>query len=516
MARQWRRWFCAALLVVLVASCSSDSGGSGTGSTTSDGAPSGVLHYGASGDFASFDPHGGSLEVDLIYLRPVFDTLLEQEVAGGEILPGLATDWEVIDEKAVRLDLRSGVTFTDGAALDAEAVKMALERPTSGSTGTVWTPMTVEVVDEDTVIVTPETWTDTFLTNLTNRQGMVTSPNTTDFDREPIGSGPWVYDRSTSDEPIMFSYTLNDDYWDPDKQGVERIELRALADPSARVNALVSGEIDIALLDAANVPLAEDQGYVVVQRPTSTYGVSVRDRTGQKVEALGDPRVRLAMSLAIDRETFAENVLFGIGSVAVQNAAEGQPGFSAALEDEISFDPERAKELLAEAGYPDGFSFEVSSIQMWQTRLEAITGFWRDIGIDVKLTVLDPSKIADYATSTDEPLFVIENPGYEVLGMYEGSYMLDDPTTPATEGAQNLYQTEPPAELEALYEEAIATDPADQEPILAEMADYMYGQGDFIAVAHVNAVAGYDGDRLTNVTFTGGVSPTIYGIRVIE
>ncbi len=517
MMRRWGRSVAAVVaLATLAMACSSDGDDGTTGTTASQEGPSGTLVYGANGDFSSFDPHGGSLEVDLIYLRPVFDTLLEQEVAGGDLTPGLATEWEVVDESQVRLTLREGVTFTDGTPLDADAVKTALERPTSGSTDTVWTPMTVEVIDDRTVVVTPETWSETFINNLSNRQGMVTSPATTDFDRAPIGSGPWIYDEGASDAPLEFTYTLNEDYWDPDKQGVERIEMRALADASARVNALVSGEIDIALLDAASVPLAEGQGYELIERATSTYSISVRDRAGDKVEALADPRVRRAMSLAIDREAFNDNILFGIGSPAVQNAVEGQPGFSEALEGDLSYDPEQAKELLAEAGYADGFSFEASSIQLWQTRLEAVAGFWAEIGIDMKLSVLDPSGIGNYATSKDEPLFAIENPSYDVLGFYEGSYMLDDPTTPATEGNQNLYQIPPPAELEALYEEAKAADPADQGPILAQMADYMYGNGDLIAVAHINAVAAYNADALSEVTFTGGVSPSIYGIRVID
>src|SRR5690606_16028346 len=137
--------------------------------------------------------------------------------------------------------------------------------------------------------------------------GMMVSPDALDGDltRAPAGSGPWIWQADESQAGVVEVFELNPDYWDPSVQGVERIEVQAIADNNARVNALMAGDIDLASSVQANqVADLESAGMDVVNVAATLPFLVIVDREGATVPALADVRVRQAIGYAIDREAF--------------------------------------------------------------------------------------------------------------------------------------------------------------------------------------------------------------------
>lgn len=339
-------------------------GGVPAGSNASGAANStgGTLSIGSVTEPVSFDSAQSHLGHLMQYFQPVYDSLAIR-TPDGEFEPMLATDWGY-DESMTELtvNLRTDVTFTDGAPFNAEAVKANIDHfkeDNGPQAATASTIEEVQVVDDDTAVIILSDPDPAMVSYLSSSLGFMGSPKalgTDEMDRVPVGSGPYVLDSDRTVTGSQYTYVKNEDYWNPDLQKFDEIVLKPMLDENARLNAIMSGQLDATILSAGTAPQAEASGLTLLTNPVDWAGLFLFDRAGEQVPALADVRVRQAINYAINKEALLEAVLKGTGEVTSQIAGVNGVMYDEELDDYYTYDPERAKELLAEAGFADGFS----------------------------------------------------------------------------------------------------------------------------------------------------------------
>ncbi|MEU5640736.1 ABC transporter substrate-binding protein [Streptomyces milbemycinicus] len=332
------------------------------------------------------------------YYQPVFDTLIRLDVKG-EPTPNLATSWSYDKaQTTLTLKLRTGVKFTDGTALDAAAVRQSLLHTKSGTgsaAGEIQDITGVDVVDAHTVAIKLSHPTASLLSALGQVSGMIAGPKSLENPKVPVGSGPYKLDTSATTAGQTYTYTRNPDYWNTKAFPYDKIVVKYLADPTARTNALLSGQLDGATLNLNRVATVKGRGLnVVTYQPGDIEGLYIWDRAGKKVPALGKLKVRQALNHAFDRQAIVKSAKTGLGTPTTQLFAPGEDGHDAGLDDTYSYDPAKARKLLAEAGYPDGFSVTIPDLSaMFPQEQAALTQSLKDIGIKVKLDNLPGDQV---------------------------------------------------------------------------------------------------------------------------
>lgn len=318
---------------------------------------------------SSFDPHqqtftGGSIPA----LVPVHDRLVYIDPYTGELEPMLATEWSVADDStAITLTLRDDVTYHDGEPFNAASVAANVEHAKElGSAHPAYAQYelieSASVEDEFTIRydlagpyagVIPEL--------MGGSLGITISPETFDRDddaQDVAGTGPYVISEARPGN--SFRYTPYDGYWDVAAQTVA--ELVVIAEPSEDtiLNGIASGQFDAGRVSPAVKSRAETSDVQVVSQLGNT--AQVMGMNIDLIEGAEDPRVRRAINMAINREEIGTGALRGECVPSVQPWIEGHPGHNPDYPaDHYGNDPEGARELLTEAGYPDGITFSIET-----------------------------------------------------------------------------------------------------------------------------------------------------------
>lgn len=348
-------------------------------------------YYNAPG---TFDPHKETTSFANVPLFVVYDRLVHLS-PNGEPVPGLAESWEFApDASSLTLNLRDGVVFHDGTPFDADAAKANLDRARtmedSSVKGDLGAVAEVTVVDELTIRLDLDPPSVVIPAALTDRAGTMVCPSSfddADLPTRPCGAGMYRLDEAY-DPGNSISFVAFEDYWDPAVIGAARFEITFLSDAGARLNALRTNRVDATNLEPDQIPDAEGAGLQVVKGEDFSFGIIYMN--SQRVEALQDERVRLAINLAIDRQGIVDGLLFGQGRPASQPFPEGFPAFNPNVEP-FPYDVDRAKDLMAEAGYSDGFDLELSTIPspLRERTVEAVAGQLEQIGIRVTIEVVE-------------------------------------------------------------------------------------------------------------------------------
>jgi len=343
-----------------------------------------TLRWARSSDNLTMDPHSQNSGPTHAFNHQVYETLVIRAADGG-LRPTLAVEWGITEEdpNVWEFKLREGVTFHDGAEFTADDVVFSIERaqePSSNMKELVSSIVEVTAVDDHTVHMRTDGPNPLLIDNLTNMfmmdRGWAEANNATipqNFDageehfaaRNANGTGPYVLQSREPDARNVA--TAFEDYWGKDEfpLAITEIIYTPITSAATRVAALLSGEIDflqdVPVQDIAR--LEQTEGIRVTRGPenrTIFFGMNVSDEpvsvSGVEGNPLADQRVRQAMNMAIDREAIQQVVMRGesipLGTIA--------PPFINGYEDWMGeypdVDVEAAKALLAEAGYPDGFS----------------------------------------------------------------------------------------------------------------------------------------------------------------
>ncbi|MEE3100830.1 MAG: ABC transporter substrate-binding protein [Pseudomonadota bacterium] len=342
----------------------------------------------------SFDPDKITTNNSQMYLYPVYDSLVHIDASGAPN-PMLATSWTLSDDgKVLEMTLREGWSYHDGTPFDAASVKANIERsktlPGSFNANALASITSVEVVDARTVRLITEGGAGALIGVLGGSAGMMMSPAVFEAEGQDIkptgGSGPFRMTRYLPGTSV--EYTAVENYWEPDAQNVAKMVFLISGDDNARLNAVTTGAADVTFLRASMYEPAKAAGLTVCQQPSlSSYNITLNTARSE----FGDKRVRMAMNHAIDRSAITQ-----LTNGFCQPAAQLFPPFYYASNPEIggdffAYDPEKAKALLAEAGLPDGFSFdlEVINLALYQQIAEVIQFYFDQVGIKMSITPLD-------------------------------------------------------------------------------------------------------------------------------
>ncbi|MEU0314115.1 ABC transporter substrate-binding protein [Nocardioides sp. NPDC006273] len=312
--------------------------------------------------------------------------------------PALVSDYKYVGEgnKVFEFTLKKGIRFTDGSPLDAAAVKTWLDYfgKQPGPYATTLAIASVETEGEYTVrlnLASPSPIVPLLLSQYGNRGALSSPKSVADSDslaKGTYGVGPYVLDPTQSVTGDHYTLVPSKHYHDPSAVRFKKVTVRIISNPSSMLRAFQSGQIDFGNLDSSTAPAAEKAGVKVMHWRSGTVVVTLGDRNGTTTKPLGDVRVRQALNYAIDRKAIAKAMVGKYGRPTSQYQTEYT---DPAQDDRYPYDPAKAKELLAQAGYPDGFSMNVvdpgSMIGNWgDPTMQAVAKDWDEIGVHVKVT----------------------------------------------------------------------------------------------------------------------------------
>ncbi|MCE3291196.1 MAG: ABC-type dipeptide transport system, periplasmic component, partial [Arthrobacter sp.] len=366
----------------------------GCGGAASSGSAAGAaasLTLGTVQDVRSWDPAQAHVGHILQPYQAVYDTLILRE-PDGKLSPMLATAWKYnAGNTKLTLDLRTDVTFSDGAKFDAAAAKANMDhfkKANGPQMAQLASVRDVTVVDADTIdvnLTAPDPALEYFLSQAAGLMGSPKALGTEGIKTEPVGSGPYVMDKAASVKDSQTVFTARKDYWNKDLQNYQKLTFKVLTDLTARTNALVSGQVDATLLDPKNGKQAEGAKMKLAANEVDWQGLLLLDREGAKDPALANVKVRQAVNYAFDRKTILDQVMLGQGTPTSQPFGKASGAWTEELENHYSYDPAKAKQLLKEAGFEKGVTLEFPSVPGFETQISVITQQLADVGITLKV-----------------------------------------------------------------------------------------------------------------------------------
>lgn len=503
------KWVSGAILSIMV------SLGAGAVPVLAADAPSGTFRMAEEVKLITLDPHnhtGGGYS----YLTPVYEALFHR-TPDARVEPWLATG-HTIDGLSIEIKLRDDVTFSNGEQFDANVAAANINRAVElGVLAALKQVEKAVATDDFTIELTLKAPAPSLIFDLTGTAGMMVSPKALEdpsLDRNPVGTGPYIYSSELSREGEVQIYTPNPTYRDQDVIGLESIEIWEMPDNTARLNAITTGQVDIGkwLSSPQAVILEKTPGLKLIKRPGgSTYHLVISDREGTMVPAFADERVRQAMSYAIDRQAFADAVQFGLSVPAYQPVDSGHWSYNPDVDGRFEYNPEKARTLLAEAGYADGFTFDMPSIPIFAARLEAVAGFLQDVGITMNIEPVEPGTLARRSRTTD---FAATNLVWRHLA---------DPSLLTTyyigeNGIFNPFKVTPSAKLNDLMAKGLAaTDINDRAPIYSDVFENLAQESFLIYITATPLLVGATDAIAANptVNFSAGSStPYWRGLRL--
>lgn len=349
------------------------------------------LAIGTTVEPASFDPAQAQEGTHIPYYQAVYDTLLRRQ-PDGSLVPMLAKSWEYDDQQTtLTLQLRDDVTFSDGTTFDAEDVVASFDHFAAANgpqVTTVSSVASVKAASPTEVVISLSAPDPAFLIYLSNAAGFMASSESLDNEdlaTNPVGSGPYVLDKSETTIGSRYHFVKKADYWGDDLPYGE-IDFVVLPDETARLNALRSGQINTAVLSSAAAgDEATKAGFTLVPSEANWHGLTFFDRAGTMNPAIGDVRVRQAVNYALDRNLLLESFELGQGTATSQIWGKASLGYEAELDNHYAYDPDRARELLAEAGYADGLDLTIPVTTIFDdATLVAVQQMLSDVGINVE------------------------------------------------------------------------------------------------------------------------------------
>lgn len=367
-----------------------------SGALAQDGAPvrGGSVTVAITADPPGWDPTiSTSQEIARVTYGNVYEGLVRFDRSGA-IVPALAHDWSVTDD-GLRwtFALRSGVLFHDGSLLTSEDVLAKFERarnPDSGhvNTGYYAAVVAVSAPDANTIVFELERPSRSLLYNLARPDGIIFPAALAQTQRSaPIGTGPFRFARYIEGSEVRLERF--DGYWNPALPYLDGAVFRIVSDANARAAALQAGDIDVGGILPEQVGVLRANPNLKVLDGTATAEITVAMNNSRA--PFNDVRVRQAITHAIDKQAIVNGAFFGYGAVIGTHMSPSEP-YYIDLSDTYSYDPARARELLAEAGYAGGLSFDFELPEPYANERrtgEIIAQQLREVGITVNLSVVE-------------------------------------------------------------------------------------------------------------------------------
>lgn len=397
-------------------------GGEGSGGGGGSGKSNLVLAI--SGEPRSIDPFGSNDSHSSMMKDQMFDTLFTQ--VNYEVVPQLVDTYSWVDDTTLELTVKEGVPFHNGEILSISDVLYTLQRATE-SEYTTWIVENIDI--ENTKILEDG---KTLQIKLFQPKGdqlaalcflYIVNEQTVeaaDYDPEvtPVGTGPFVFEKQYKGDRIEF--VKNENYWNG--APVVDLTVRIITEAASRTIEVESGGVDIIEnVLPTDLPILEKSGDVVIHRAPN-YSLNFVGFNCQ-VAPFDDARVRQAITYAVDKDAIVDAVYGGTGSVASGPINSVIWGYS----DDVmkyTYDPDKAMALLADAGYPEGFSAKmtVSDNQLRMDTAEIMQNQLGKVGIQLEVEVLENATYLDRIVNSDFQMFAlgwVTNTGDADYGLYE-------------------------------------------------------------------------------------------------
>jgi peptide/nickel transport system substrate-binding protein len=337
------------------------------------------------------------------YGQAVYDTLLKAQ-PDGTIVASLATKWEYnADNTVLTLTLRDDVTFTDGTKFDASAAAQNLIRFRDGASPNK--SFLAELKDATAVDATHLTITLTdsdpaFLNYLTQNAGYQESPaafTSPDIKTVPVGSGPYTLDVANTVSGSSYAFVKNPKYWDPSSVHYDNVVMKVLGDPTAMLNAVKGNQLNGAkLVNNDALDQVTGAGYTLNPFELDWAGMLLLDRAGTLNPALTDVRVRQAINYAFDTAGLNKAIGKGHGTLTSQVFPASSGGYDPALDSRYTYDPAKAKQLLADAGFAGGLTLNLPQFSgLPASTWTLIAQQLQDVGITVSYTDTGSNFVTD-------------------------------------------------------------------------------------------------------------------------
>jgi peptide/nickel transport system substrate-binding protein len=372
-------------------------------------------------------------------LHNIYDTLFVLD-NDRQLKSHLITKWELVDGKDYIFHLRKGVKFHDGTDFNAAAVKSKFERTEalggkSRARGYLSEIQKTEIIDDYTVRIYLSNPSAPILYWLSSAPGFIYSPSAMNAQNNemgsPVGAGAFRFvERIVDDHVTIKKYA---DYWEVDETGyrlpyLDQVRFNMIPDPTVRLAALRAGQVDMAyhLVPKDFAKIAVDPKLELYQGPKENIGAELR--LGRGHPPYDNPLLIKAMAHAIDYKALSEGLYYGVWTPANQYMTPGTWAFDTELKG-FYHDPEKAKALMAQAGYADGFKnkIEVPAGNVASLRLaEAIQSQVKKVGIDCEIEVIEAVTVSKrmydgtMTTVTSINLAFIPDPAYLLKMPYHG------------------------------------------------------------------------------------------------
>jgi peptide/nickel transport system substrate-binding protein len=368
-------------------------------STSRQPASTDALRIAINADGDTLDPAQFSLVTSFSIATNIYSALVRYKPGTIDIQPDLAEKWEVSpDGKTWTFHLRKGVKWQGGyGELTAQDVVDSYQRIMDPKTGSRWKGELsvvdkIEATDPLTVVFHLKSPNSAFLhTVVAYRQGFITKKEVVakygqDYGRNPVGTGAYTLEKWVPGTEVVLK--ANDDYYEG-KPPIKTITFVVIPDENVRMLALQNGEVDIAM-GLVNPEIRKqivgnkdlDTGEVAAP---SVHGLILNTRT----KPLDDPKVRQALYMAIDREAIADEIMGGLAQAAYSELAPAYLGHTQNVP-KYEYNPEKSKQLLAEAGYAKGFELTIYWLNTTSNEiLAAIQDNWKAIGVTLKVNPVD-------------------------------------------------------------------------------------------------------------------------------
>jgi peptide/nickel transport system substrate-binding protein len=390
----------------------------------------GDLTFGRYADSLFLDPVLNDANVDIWILTNLYDTLIRSTPDGTGLEPGLATEWAVSDDGTeVTLTLREGVKFADGSDMTAEDVKWSLDRARNPENG-IWNGLigsidSVEIADPTTIVLKLKNPDPTiipalavFNTAIMPKALFEAEPGATDaekaqtFAEDPVGTGPFVFD--SWERGTRMRMVRNPHHWEMGEDGevlpyLDSVTFEVIPDDATRILKLTAGELGGSeFIPFARVAELEADPNIDMELFPSTrvayITMNVRpELTDGTPNPLSDTKVRQALNYAIDKDAIIQIVTYGTGVKSQSYMSSTTP--MARLEGPpYPYDLEKAKQLLGESEWPDGFDVSILSLAGNADELaieSAVQQMWSQLNVNLNIEQVDNATRTEHYRAGD-------------------------------------------------------------------------------------------------------------------
>ncbi|ARO28244.1 peptide ABC transporter substrate-binding protein [Rhizobium sp. NXC14] len=435
-----------------------------------------ALNLGMSVEPTGLDPTiAAPVAIGQVTWQNVFEGLVTIDQTG-KVQPQLAKSWEIsADGLIYTFKLRTGVKFHDGEAFDAAAAKFSLDRARGADSVNpqkrFFTSIaSIETPDAETLVLHLSAPTGSLIYWLGWPASVMVAAKTADNDKvTPIGTGPFKFASWTKGDRVEL--VRNGDYWNKDAVAkLEKVTFRFIADPQAQAAALKSGDLDAFPEFAAPELMSSFDGDTRLITKVGNTELKVVAGMNNAKKPFDDKRVRQALMMAIDRQTVIDGAWSGLGTPIGSHYTPNDPGYKD-MTGVLPYDVEKAKALLTEAGYANGFTFTIKSPQMAYAPRSAqvMQAMFAEIGVTMNIEPTEfPAKwVQDVMKDRNFDMTIVAHAEPLDIDIYARDPYYFNYRNPAFDALmKKVQETADPAAQNAIYGEA--------QKILAEDVPALY------------------------------------------